>query len=66
MGVTHAILEWAATVPHLVEAPNLPTDIRGKEGRFHRKPVGVVGLISPWNWPLAPKASRQEKAFPGA
>jgi aldehyde dehydrogenase (NAD+) len=48
----HAILEWSATAPHLVEAPNLPTDIKGKEGRVYRKPVGVVGVISPWNWPL--------------
>jgi aldehyde dehydrogenase (NAD+) len=49
---SHAILVWSASVPDLVEGKNLPTDIRGKEGRVHRKPVGVVGVISPWNWPL--------------
>jgi aldehyde dehydrogenase (NAD+) len=30
----------------------LPGDIPGKECRVYRKPVGVVGVISPWNWPL--------------
>ena len=30
----------------------LPTDIRGKASFVLRKPVGVVGVISPWNWPL--------------
>jgi aldehyde dehydrogenase (NAD+) len=29
-----------------------PTDIRGKTSSVLRKPVGVVGVISPWNWPL--------------
>src|SRR2546427_10110580 len=27
----------------------LPGDIPGKECRVYRKPVGVVGVISPWN-----------------
>jgi aldehyde dehydrogenase (NAD+) len=49
---SHAILVWSASAPDLVEGKNLPTDIRGKEGRVHRKAVGVVGVISPWNWPL--------------
>ena len=49
---SHAILIWGAAAPDLVEGKNLLTDIRGKEGRVHRKPVGVVGVISPWNWPL--------------
>jgi aldehyde dehydrogenase (NAD+) len=49
---SHAILIWGTSAPDLVEGKNLPTDIRGKEGRVHRKPVGVVGVISPWNWPL--------------
>lgn len=49
---THAIMSWAASAPYLVESPILPTDISGKEGRVYRKPVGVVGMISPWNWPM--------------
>src|SRR5689334_3239744 len=49
---TRAMMVWAATAPYLVEGRELPTDIPGKEGRVYRKPVGVVGIISPWNWPL--------------
>jgi aldehyde dehydrogenase (NAD+) len=49
---THAILEWATAAPYLMEAPILPTNMRGKEGQVRRKPVGVVSMISPWNWPL--------------
>ena len=30
----------------------LPTDIPGKESRVYRQPVGVVGMISPWNFPF--------------
>ena len=49
---THAIMLWAASVPEQVEGRILPTDVPGKEGVVCRKPVGVVGVISPWNWPL--------------
>jgi aldehyde dehydrogenase (NAD+) len=48
----HAVFLEAATLPHLVEGRLLPTDVPGKEGRAYRQPVGVVGVISPWNWPL--------------
>lgn len=49
---THAIMVWAASAPYLTEGRELPPDVPAKEGRVHRKPVGVVGVISPWNWPL--------------
>ncbi len=48
----HGVLEESASLPHMVEGRILPADIPGKESRAYRKPVGVVGLISPWNWPL--------------
>jgi len=53
--------EWAAVRAILLEASTLPTrvfgriipgDIPGKEHRIYRKPVGVVSIISPWNWPF--------------
>ncbi|QWA11968.1 aldehyde dehydrogenase family protein [Sodalis ligni] len=58
---TKAEIEWAAVRSIILEAATLPTrawgriipgDIPGKENRIYRKPVGVVSVISPWNWPL--------------
>ena len=42
----------ASTFPTRVEGPIMPCDIRGKESRVYREPVGVVGMISPWNFPF--------------
>lgn len=56
-----ATLEWelarnttqeAATFPLRANGMILPTDIAGKESRAYRKPRGVIGVISPWNFPL--------------
>lgn len=56
-----AALEWksvrgvmleASSLPYMVEGKILPNDTPGKESRVYRKPVGVVGVISPWNWPF--------------
>lgn len=49
---SHAVMLEAASMPHRVAGRILPGDIPGKECRVYRKPVGVVGVISPWNWPL--------------
>ncbi|HNP52706.1 MAG TPA: aldehyde dehydrogenase family protein [Nitrosomonas nitrosa] len=48
----HGVLLEATSLPYLVEGRILPADILGKESRMYRKPVGVVGVISPWNWPF--------------
>ena len=56
-----AELEWnmaravtleAASLPSSAEGLMLSADIPGKENRVYRHPVGVVGMISPWNFPL--------------
>jgi aldehyde dehydrogenase (NAD+) len=56
-----AELEWhlaravtleAASFPSRMEGPILSTDVEHKESRVYRQPVGVVGMISPWNFPL--------------
>lgn len=46
------VLNEAASLPYFVEGRILPADAPGKESRVYRQPVGVVGVISPWNWPL--------------
>ena len=48
----HRVTLEAATFPSRVEGPIAPTDVPGKESRVHRMPVGVVGMISPWNFPF--------------
>jgi aldehyde dehydrogenase (NAD+) len=48
----HAVMLQATRDPYLVQGRILPGDVPGKECRVYRKPVGVVGVISPWNWPL--------------
>ncbi len=42
----------AASMPHHMAGQILPSDVPGKENRVYRRPVGVVGTISPWNFPL--------------
>lgn len=58
---TTALLEWRwfrdqlldhATYPFHAAGRILPTSIPGKESRVYRRPVGVVGAISPWSFPL--------------
>ena len=52
MLATQVVRQEAATLPYMMEGAILPEDIPGKESRAYRQPVGVVGLISPWNFPL--------------
>jgi aldehyde dehydrogenase (NAD+) len=49
---TRAITEEAASFPHRATGRILPIDEPGQESRAYRQPVGVIGVISPWNWPL--------------
>lgn len=47
---------WTASIEELLEGTTLDLDpiaYPGKIGRVHREPRGVVGLISPWNYPVA-------------
>lgn len=52
LAVTRAVFLEAAGMPHHVEGTILPSDIPGKENRVYRVPVGVVCLISPWDFPV--------------
>lgn len=52
VGAVHASLLAAASMPGRVIGRILPIDVPGKESRVYREPLGVVGVISPWNWPM--------------
>jgi aldehyde dehydrogenase (NAD+) len=48
----HAVALEAASFPHRMEGRILPLDEAGKESRAYRQPLGVIGVISPWNFPM--------------
>jgi aldehyde dehydrogenase (NAD+) len=50
--ITLQELRESATRPFHVEGKLLPASIRGKDSHVYRQPVGVVSIISPWNFPL--------------
>jgi aldehyde dehydrogenase (NAD+) len=52
VGATIAATREAATFPSRVHGRIAPSNSPGKENRVYREPVGVVGVISPWNFPL--------------
>ncbi len=50
--MTIAITLEAASFPHRVGGKLLPSDEPGQESRSYRQPIGVIGVISPWNFPM--------------
>lgn len=46
------ITRESATFPTRVTGQIMPSNTPNKEVRVYRKPLGVVGVISPWNFPL--------------
>ncbi|MDP9512732.1 aldehyde dehydrogenase family protein [Pseudomonas protegens] len=51
-GAARAIIVEAASLPSRVHGRIVASNIPGKESRVYRKPLGVIGVISPWNFPL--------------
>lgn len=49
---TEGITLAAASFAHNVTGRLLPVDREGTESRVYRQPVGVIGVISPWNFPI--------------
>jgi len=47
-----AITREAASFPYRIAGRILASDIPDKENRVYRRPLGVIGIISPWNFPL--------------
>jgi acyl-CoA reductase-like NAD-dependent aldehyde dehydrogenase len=52
IGLVLDMLKEAATFPLRMEGRILPSPIDDKENRLYREPVGVVGVISPFNFPF--------------
>ncbi|MEE2038410.1 aldehyde dehydrogenase family protein [Nocardiopsis sp. CT-R113] len=51
-GLVRSGMAEAASYPTRVEGRILPGLTPGKENRVYREPLGVVTVISPWNFPL--------------
>lgn len=51
-GSARAITLEAATFPNRVHGQIRPSNTAGKENFVYREPIGVVAVISPWNFPL--------------
>ncbi|SMO60307.1 aldehyde dehydrogenase family protein [Gracilimonas mengyeensis] len=45
-------LRVSANYPYEVKGEIFPSLIPGKESRMYRKPLGVITIITPWNFPL--------------
>ncbi|KRV47419.1 aldehyde dehydrogenase [Wenjunlia vitaminophila] len=52
ISLTKDVLREAMQVALHAEGRILPSPVDGKENRLYRLPVGVVGVISPFNFPL--------------
>src|SRR5699024_7475403 len=52
IGLVKDMLKEAATFPLKKEGKILPSVEDGKENRLYRMPAGVVGVISPFNFPF--------------
>jgi aldehyde dehydrogenase (NAD+) len=48
----HDLMQQVVSAPYRVEGRILPSDIPGKESRVYRRPVGVVAVVSPWDFAL--------------
>ena len=51
-GAARAITLEAASLPNRVHGRIVASNVPGKESRVYRTPLGVIGVISPWNFPL--------------
>ena len=41
-----------SSYPSRMEGRIIPIDEPGKESRVYKRPIGVIGVISPWNFPM--------------
>ncbi|TWT13348.1 aldehyde dehydrogenase family protein [Planomicrobium sp. CPCC 101079] len=51
-GAALNVIKEVVTFPFKMEGKILPSQTAGKENRIYRNPIGVIGVISPWNFPF--------------
>jgi aldehyde dehydrogenase (NAD+) len=51
-GFVRSFMLEMSSYPFRVEGCILSINELGKESRVYRLPVGVIGIISPWNFPM--------------
>lgn len=52
VGAARNITAEAASFPYRMDGDIFASDTPAKENRVYRQPLGVVGVISPWNFPM--------------
>ena len=52
IAIVKNIIKEASTYPLRMIGEIIPSAVEGKENRLYRVPVGVVGVISPFNFPF--------------
>ena len=52
ISIVKNIIKEASTYPLRMKGEIVPSPVDGKENRLYRVPVGVVGVISPFNFPF--------------
>lgn len=52
VGITFDQMQQAAGLTSLANGLVYPSTVPGRTNIWHRVPIGVVGVISPWNFPL--------------
>ena len=51
VGYCLELIQQAGALPYQIAGEVAPSNVSGKVNYFMRKPVGVVSVISPWNFP---------------
>ena len=52
VGITYDQMQQAAGLTSLANGLVYPSTVPGRTNIWHRVPIGVIGVISPWNFPL--------------
>jgi aldehyde dehydrogenase (NAD+) len=50
--IARDVMDQAIAAPYAIEGRILPSDIPGKESFVYRQPVGVVAIVSPWDFAM--------------